>query len=120
METILLLVIAYLLGSIPSALWVGQLFYKMDIRQHGSGNLGGTNTFRVLGKKAGIAVTLLDILKGTAAVLLVVLPFFEQTNVHPLIPGIIAVIGHMYPIFAHFKGGKAVATSGGVLLGYNW
>ncbi|WP_203248809.1 glycerol-3-phosphate 1-O-acyltransferase PlsY [Sporosarcina beigongshangi] len=120
MNTILLLLIAYLLGSIPSALWVGQLFYKMDIRQHGSGNLGATNTFRILGKKAGIAVTLLDILKGTAAVWLVALPLFEQTNVHPLIPGIIAVIGHMYPIFAHFKGGKAVATSGGVLLGYNW
>ena len=120
MELILLLLIAYLLGSIPSALWIGKLFYKMDIRQHGSGNLGGTNTFRVLGKKAGLAVTTLDILKGTAAVLLLLLPFFENTNVHPLIPGILAVIGHMYPVFAHFKGGKAVATSGGVVLAYNW
>lgn len=120
MEIILLLLIAYLLGSIPSALWVGQLFYKMDIRQHGSGNLGGTNTFRILGKKAGIAVTLIDILKGTVAVWLVALPFFEQSNIHPLIPGILAVVGHMYPVFARFKGGKAVATSGGVLLGYNW
>ena len=120
METILLLLIAYLLGSIPSALWVGQLFYKMDIRQHGSGNLGATNTFRILGKKAGIAVTLIDILKGTAAVLLLTLPFFEQSNVHPLIPGILAVVGHMFPVFARFKGGKAVATSGGVLLGYSW
>ncbi|MEK5038459.1 glycerol-3-phosphate 1-O-acyltransferase PlsY [Sporosarcina sp. FSL K6-3457] len=120
METILLLLIAYLLGSIPSALWVGQLFYKMDIRQHGSGNLGATNTFRILGKKAGITVTLIDILKGTAAVLLLTLPFFEQTNVHPLVPGILAVVGHMFPIFARFKGGKAVATSGGVLLGYSW
>lgn len=120
MEITLLILVAYLLGSIPSALWVGQLFYKMDIRQHGSGNLGATNTFRILGKKAGIAVTLLDIFKGTAAVWLVALPFFEETNVHPLIPGILAVIGHMYPVFARFKGGKAVATSGGVLLGYNW
>ena len=120
MEMIILLLVAYLLGSIPSALWVGQLFYKMDIRQHGSGNLGATNTFRILGKKAGIAVTLLDIFKGTAAVWLLTLPLFEQTNVHPLIPGILAVVGHMYPVFARFKGGKAVATSGGVLLGYNW
>ncbi|CAM3044308.1 glycerol-3-phosphate 1-O-acyltransferase PlsY [Filibacter tadaridae] len=120
MELILLLLIAYLLGSIPSALWIGKLFYKTDIREHGSGNLGGTNTFRVLGKKAGLAVTLLDILKGTAAVLLLLLPFFETVGVHPLIPGALAVIGHMYPVFARFKGGKAVATSGGVLLGYNW
>jgi len=120
MELILLLLIAYLLGSIPSALWVGKLFYKTDIREHGSGNLGGTNTFRVLGKVAGLAVTTLDILKGTAAVLLLLLPFFENTNVHPLIPGILAVIGHMYPVFARFKGGKAVATSGGVVLAYNW
>ena len=91
----------------------------MDIREHGSGNLGGTNTFRILGKKAGIAVTLIDILKGTAAVL-VGLAFFRKSSVHPLIPGILAVVGHMYPLFARFKGGKAVATSGGVLLGYNW
>ena len=120
MELILLLLTAYLLGSIPSALWIGKLFYKTDIRQHGSGNLGGTNTFRVLGKTAGLAVTTLDILKGTAAVLLLLLPLYENTNVHPLIPGILAVVGHMYPVFAHFKGGKAVATSGGVVLAYNW
>ena len=120
MELILLLLTAYLLGSIPSALWIGKLFYKTDIREHGSGNLGGTNTFRVLGKTAGLAVTTLDILKGTAAVLLLLLPLYENANVHPLIPGILAVVGHMYPVFAHFKGGKAVATSGGVVLAYNW
>ncbi|WP_342511563.1 glycerol-3-phosphate 1-O-acyltransferase PlsY [Sporosarcina sp. FSL K6-1522] len=120
MELILLLLIAYLLGSIPSGLWVGKLFYNTDIREHGSGNLGGTNTFRILGKKAGLAVTLLDILKGTAAVLLVLLPIFANVNINPLILGVLAVIGHMYPVFARFKGGKAVATSGGVLLGYNW
>ena len=120
MELILLLLIAYLLGSIPSALWVGKLFYSMDIREHGSGNLGGTNTFRVLGKKAGLAVTTIDILKGTAAVLLPILSFFESSTINPLILGILAVVGHMYPVFARFKGGKAVATSGGVLLGYNW
>jgi len=120
MEIIILILIAYLLGSIPSALWVGKLFYNTDVRQHGSGNLGATNTFRVLGKTAGMIVTILDILKGTAAVLLVLLPFFDSASIHPLLLGVCAVIGHMFPVFAKFKGGKAVATSGGVLLGYNW
>lgn len=120
MDTYMVILLAYLLGSIPSALWIGKLFYKTDIRQHGSGNLGGTNTFRTLGVKAGLIVTSLDILKGTAATILPLLPFFADTNVHPLILGVIAVIGHMYPVFANFKGGKAVATSGGILLGYNW
>ena len=120
MENYIIILAAYLLGSIPSALWIGKLFYKMDVRQHGSGNLGATNTFRVLGKTAGIVVTLLDILKGTAAVLLPLLPYFQDTTVHPLILGVVAVLGHIFPIFAGLKGGKAVATSGGVLLGYNW
>ncbi|MER2107122.1 MAG: glycerol-3-phosphate 1-O-acyltransferase PlsY [Solibacillus sp.] len=120
MTNALILICAYLLGSIPSALWVGQLFFKMDIRQFGSGNLGTTNTFRVLGKKAGIAVLFMDILKGTAAVLLVHLPFFADASIHILILGAVAVIGHIYPIFAKFKGGKAVATSAGVMLGYSW
>ncbi len=120
MNTVIILVIAYLLGSIPSALWIGKLLYKTDIREHGSGNLGGTNTFRTLGVKAGLIVSILDILKGTAATLLPLLPFFSNTDVHPLILGVLAVIGHMFPIFAQFKGGKAVATSGGVLLAYHW
>ncbi|MDN4607597.1 glycerol-3-phosphate 1-O-acyltransferase PlsY [Sporosarcina highlanderae] len=120
MEIIILILCAYLLGSIPSALWVGKLFYKTDVREHGSGNLGATNTFRVLGKAAGLVVTILDILKGTAAVLLPLLPVFAASEIHPLILGFCAVIGHIFPIFAGFKGGKAVATSGGVLLGYNW
>ena len=120
MEITLILLIAYVLGSIPSALWVGKLCYKIDIREHGSGNLGGTNTFRILGKKAGLLVTTLDILKGTAATLLPLLPIFGNTNIHPLVLGLVAVVGHMYPVFARFKGGKAVATSGGVILGYNW
>ncbi len=117
MNMILPFILAYLLGSIPSALWVGKLFYKTDIRTKGSGNLGATNTFRTLGAKAGIAVTILDILKGTAAT---IIPLYIDTPVHPLVFGVIAVIGHMYPIFANFKGGKAVATSGGILLGYQW
>ena len=120
MNIVILILLAYLLGSIPSALWIGKLFFKTDIREHGSGNLGGTNTFRILGLKAGLIVSIMDILKGTAATLLPLLPFFADTNIHPLILGVVAVIGHMYPIFAKFKGGKAVATSGGVLLAYHW
>ncbi|MDI7743827.1 glycerol-3-phosphate 1-O-acyltransferase PlsY [Lysinibacillus fusiformis] len=116
----ILLICAYLIGSIPSGLWIGKIFYKTDIREHGSGNLGGTNSFRVLGKKPGLVVTIMDILKGTAATLLPLLPFFADTTIHPLILGAVAVIGHMFPIFAGFRGGKAVATSGGVLLGYAW
>ena len=117
MDNALLILAAYLLGSIPSALWIGKIFYKTDIRTKGSGNLGATNTFRVLGAKAGFVVTVLDILKGTAAT---VIPVFFDTNIHPLVFGVVAVIGHMYPVFAKFKGGKAVATSGGILLGYQW
>ena len=114
-----ILICAYLIGSIPSALWIGKIFYKTDIREHGSGNLGGTNTFRVLGKKPGIVVTLIDVLKGTAAVLLSTLPFFSDATIYPLVLGVTAVVGHMFPIFASFRGGKAVATSAGVILGYN-
>jgi acyl phosphate:glycerol-3-phosphate acyltransferase len=116
MEYILYALIAYLLGSIPSALIVGKVGYNIDIREHGSGNLGGTNTFRVLGIKAGIIVTLADILKGTLATLV---PLFFDAEVYPLAIGIFAVIGHTYPLFARFKGGKAVATSGGIILGVN-
>lgn len=115
-EMIVIMILAYLLGSIPSGLIIGKVFYKTDIREHGSGNLGGTNTFRTLGVKAGMAVTLADILKGTLAASLPVL--FFHTNMSPLLAGIFAVIGHMYPLFAGFRGGKAVATSGGVLLFY--
>ena len=115
----LIIICAYLIGSIPSALWIGKIFYKTDIRKQGSGNLGTTNTFRVLGKKPGIAVLLLDIFKGTAAVLLPLLAIFSDSTVHPLILGIVAAAGHMFPIFASFRGGKAVATSAGIVLGYN-
>ncbi len=100
----IILVIAYLLGSIPSGLIVGKVFYGIDIREHGSGNLGGTNTFRTLGKKAGMTVTSADILKGTLAVLLAK---WFGADLHPLIAGVIAVIGHMYPIFARFQRRKS-------------
>lgn len=112
-QIILVLILAYLLGSIPSGLIIGKVFYKTDIREHGSGNLGGTNTFRTLGVKAGIAVTLADILKGTLAAYL---PVLFGIDINPLLAGVFAVIGHTYPVFAGFRGGKAVATSGGVLL----
>jgi glycerol-3-phosphate acyltransferase PlsY len=114
-EIIATLILAYLLGSIPSGLIIGKVFYKTDIREHGSGNLGGTNTFRTLGIKAGLAVTISDILKGTLAASL---PVLFHLDINPLLSGMIAAIGHMYPIFAGFRGGKAVATSGGVVLFY--
>ncbi len=120
MEYIIFILIAYLLGSIPFALIVGKVGYKLDIREHGSGNLGATNAFRVLGKKAGIIVTLADILKGTIATLVPLLAgLFYDIEVSRLLIGIFAVLGHTYPIFAKFKGGKAVATSGGIILGVN-
>ncbi|XRG80082.1 glycerol-3-phosphate 1-O-acyltransferase PlsY [Rossellomorea sp. GAMAL-10_SWC] len=112
--SLVIIVLAYLIGSVPFGLVVGKIFYGVDIRQHGSGNLGATNTFRTLGKKAGIIVTLGDILKGTLAASLPVL--FHYHGIHPLIIGLVAVIGHVYPIFAGFRGGKAVATSAGILL----
>lgn len=116
MDYVLFAVIAYVLGSIPTALVVGKVIYKLDIREHGSGNLGATNTFRVMGVKAGIIVTIFDILKGTIPTLLPLIPFFNA-DVYPLLVGIFAVLGHTYPVFAKFKGGKAVATSGGIILG---
>lgn len=117
MKIVILLLVAYLLGSIPSGVWIGKLFFKKDIRQFGSGNTGTTNTFRVLGKPAGITVLLMDILKGTLATSLPYL--FGLQGVNPLFFGVAAVLGHTFPIFANFKGGKAVATSAGMLLAYS-
>ncbi|HFC9091175.1 TPA: glycerol-3-phosphate 1-O-acyltransferase PlsY [Enterococcus faecium] len=117
MKLILLLILAYLLGSIPSGVWIGKLFFKKDIRQHGSGNTGTTNTFRVLGKTAGIVVLLMDILKGTLATCLPMI--FHLSGINSLWFGVCAILGHTFPIFAGFKGGKAVATSAGMLLGFN-
>ena len=120
MYTILFIIIAYLLGSIPSALIVGKISKKSDIRNHGSGNLGATNAFRVLGTKAGIIVTLADILKGTIATLVpLVVALYVDIDVSRLLVGLFAVVGHTFPLFANFKGGKAVATSAGIILGVN-
>lgn len=113
-DYLLFAIIAYLLGSIPSALIIGKIGFNIDIREKGSGNLGATNAFRVLGIKAGTIVVLMDILKGTLAT---VIPLFFDVEVSRLIIGIFAVLGHTYPIFAKFRGGKAVATSGGIILG---
>src|SRR5699024_12874912 len=107
-----LIIITYLFDSIPSSLLVSNAFRKIDIREHGSGNMGATNAFRVLGTKAGIVVTAADILKGARATLIPLLAsLFIEIEVSRLIIGIFAVLGHTYPIFAKFKGGKAVATS---------
>lgn len=117
MKIIALFFLAYLLGSIPSGVWIGKVFFKKDIRQFGSGNSGATNTFRVLGPKAGVVALAVDILKGTLATSLPVL--FDITSVNPLWFGVCAILGHTFPVFARFKGGKAVATSAGMLLGYS-
>lgn len=126
---IAIIVLSYLLGSIPTSVWVGKIFKKVDIRNHGSGNAGATNTFRVLGWKAGSLVTIIDITKGFVAafyisqigyhlgdVPLAVGPW--ETDVFMrLIAGISAVIGHMYPLYAGFTGGKGVITAAGMLFG---
>lgn len=114
---ILLLIASYLLGAIPFGLWIGKIFFKKNLHDYGSGNTGTTNTFRILGVKAGIAVFIFDLLKGTLATLLPLI--FHINGVSPLIFGLLAVIGHTLSIFDHFKGGKAVATSAGVILGFS-
>lgn len=111
MNVILQCMIAYLLGSIPSGVWIGKKFYDKDIREYGSGNTGATNTFRILGMKAGIFAAIGDILKGTIATLI---PILFETDIHPILIGIFAILGHVYSVFLNFKGGKAVATTAGV------
>lgn len=116
----LLLIFAYLLGSIPTSVWVGKWACGIDIREHGSGNAGATNTVRVLGYKWGIPVLLFDILKGFLAVSLIqlssIIPETELYHGFSIILGIMAVVGHIWPIFANFKGGKGVATILGVVM----
>jgi len=113
----------YLLGSIPTAVWIGRRFQKIDIREHGSKNAGATNTFRILGKKAGIIVLIIDVVKGILASIFPILfnDFFEISYTFliclRLFSSIFSMVGHVLPIFAQFKGGKGVATSLGVLIG---
>ncbi len=116
----ILIVLAYLVGSIPTAVWVSKNVYGIDIREHGSGNAGATNTFRILGSKAGSAVMLIDMLKGFIAVklsLLSVYPWDSEaiTNLQIFL-GLAAVLGHIFPIWADFRGGKGVATLFGMIL----
>lgn len=120
MNIIFLLTLAYLIGSIPTAVWVSKRIYGLDIREHGSGNAGATNTFRVLGKKAGIWVMIVDMLKGFAAVKLSYLslhaPGTEQMINLQVGLGLCAVVGHIFPIWAGFRGGKGIATLFGMIL----
>lgn len=115
---VLAFVLSYLIGSVPSGVWIGRLFYNKDPRDAGSHNIGTTNVFRVLGAKAGIAVLILDILKGTLGASLPRLFGYDQHWL-VLVCGIAAVAGHAASIFIKFQGGKAVATSAGILLAYN-
>lgn len=114
---ILCFLIAYLLGSIPTGLWIGQYFFNVDLRTEGSGNTGTTNTFRVLGRQAGIITFLVDFFKGSLATYL---PILLGLPVSPILFGLAAVLGHVFPIFAQFKGGKAVATSAGAVFAYSF
>jgi acyl phosphate:glycerol-3-phosphate acyltransferase len=121
MKEILLIVIAYLIGSIPTAVWVSKLFFGIDIREYGSGNSGATNTFRVLGSKWGVFVMIMDVIKGVAATsLYILLPYYmtsewDRTNFMVGL-GLAAVLGHIFPIWADFRGGKGVATLFGMIL----
>jgi glycerol-3-phosphate acyltransferase PlsY len=112
--------IGYLLGSIPTAVWVGMRFYGIDVREHGSKNAGATNTFRVLGKKPGKIVLLIDVLKGLLAVLAPQLLFpelnYETLVLLKIIAAVTVILGHVFPLFAGFKGGKGVATALGVII----
>jgi len=122
------IVLSYLLGSIPSSLWVGKIYKGVDIRNHGSGNAGATNTFRLLGWKAGVVVSLIDLGKGFASAFyvsqlafiisgeVVVFPNWDSVLFTQVIAGIFAVVGHMYPLYANFSGGKGVMTAAGMLL----
>jgi len=124
-EILVFVFFAYLTGALPSAIWIGRIFYNVDVREFGSGNAGATNTFRVLGYKAGVPVLLIDILKGWVSVkytLLVNYIFlieFSSPDVFfetQLVFGIAAVLGHLFPIYVGFRGGKGIATMFGVLI----
>ncbi len=126
---VVLVIVAYLLGSVPSAVWIGKHFYGIDIRQHGSKNAGATNMLRVLGRRAALPVFAIDFIKGYVAVTLCnlaeFLPQFQQGGEYG--PGgiyivkvglvVAVVLGHIFPVFAGFKGGKGVATLAGAVMG---
>ncbi len=115
MRIVLVMLLGYLIGSVPFALVIGRVFYHTDVRQHGSRNLGGSNTGRVLGKKAGLAVMTLDLLKVSFVVLLA--RWITGTEAGMVLGSLCAAAGHCWPVFARFRGGKAVATMYGFLFG---
>jgi len=124
MTVAFLIVLAYLIGSIPSAVWVSKGLYGIDIREHGSGNAGATNTFRILGSKAGAAVMLADMMKGFIAVNLSILSAYSMKT-EPFVNlqiflGLFAVLGHIFPIWAEFRGGKGIATLFGMILAIHY
>jgi acyl phosphate:glycerol-3-phosphate acyltransferase len=115
------IIVSYLIGSIPTAVWVGKYFYKKDVRDFGSGNAGATNTFRVLGAKAGIPVLLIDVIKGWLCAYVLARQLYPSFLSNPAVNtqiafGVTAMLGHIYPIFAGFKGGKGVATALGIII----
>ncbi|MFB6258732.1 MAG: glycerol-3-phosphate 1-O-acyltransferase PlsY [Flavobacteriales bacterium] len=117
------LLLAYLIGAIPSAFLIGKALHNIDLREHGSKNLGATNTFRVLGWKKGLFVLAIDILKGWAVVFLIPLflsPIAGSLIMLRLILGATAVLGHIFPVYMNFKGGKGVATVLGVVLAIHY
>ncbi len=109
--------LAFLIGSIPTGFWYAKFFHNLDIRQHGSGNIGATNSLRVIGKKAAIIVLFIDLLKGLLPVLLAKFLDFSPENV--LLVGVFAVLGHLFSPFLNFRGGKGIATAFGVILGFS-
>ena len=125
LSVMVIVALSYLVGSVPGSVWVGKALYGVDIRQHGSGNAGATNTFRVLGWKAGVLATIVDLGKGLlaagviASIRLDDLPsgiaFWQIETVVRLLAGVAAIVGHMFPVWARFKGGKGVNTAAGVL-----
>ncbi len=121
MTEILLIILAYIIGSIPTAVWVSKSVFGIDIRDYGSGNAGATNTFRVLGSKWGSFVMFIDVIKGVIATsLYLLIPYYttnELARTNFMIAlGMVAVLGHIFPIFANFRGGKGVATLLGMAL----
>jgi glycerol-3-phosphate acyltransferase PlsY len=117
--------LGYILGSIPTAVWVGKAFHNIDIREHGSKNAGATNTFRVLGKRYGWLVLFIDVSKGVLAACLphffteMLVGYKDEFLILQLCGAFSAVVGHVFPLFANFRGGKGVATSLGIVIGIN-
>ena len=112
---IIFVIFSYLLGSIPNAFFIYKIYKGGDIRQYGSGNVGGTNVLRTAGIKPGILTIILDVIKGAIPVILIYL-FFPSSYILYIISTVAVLLGHVFPVFLNFKGGKGVATSGGLLL----